>query len=147
MGRAFFPDYAIVAAPTIGLVDGTTKASGWVAMAGWEYVDFIVSTTDVDADATVNAKIRSADDSSGTNAADITGLAITQFTAAATNKTVLLRVRADQLNTADTHVECLVTVSNTADGAVIAIIGLGFGHNYGPASDYDAATVVEIKSI
>jgi hypothetical protein len=147
MGRAFFPDYAIVAAPTIGLVDGTTKASGWVAMAGWEYVDFIVSTTDVDADATVNAKIRSADDSSGTNAADITGLAITQFTAAATNKTVLLRVRADQLNTADTHVECLVTVSNTTDGAVIAIIGLGFGHNYGPASDYDAATVVEIKSI
>lgn len=147
MGRAFYPDYAIVAAPTIGLVDGTTKASGWVAMAGWEYVDFIVSTTDVDADATVNAKIRSADDSSGTNAADITGLAITQFTAAATNKTVLLRVRADQLNTGDTHVECLVTVSDTIDGAVIAIVGLGFGHHYAPASDYDAATVIEIKSI
>lgn len=147
MAKVYFPDYAIAAAPTIGLVDGTTKASGWVNMADFDYVDFIVSTTDVDADATVNAKIRSADDSSGTNAADITGLAITQFTAAATNKTVLLRVRADQLNTGDTHVECLVTVSNTTDGAVIAIIGLGFGANYGAASDYDAATVVEIKSI
>ena len=147
MAKVYFPDYAVASGSTVAAVDGTTKASGWVNMADFDYVDFIVSTTDADADATINAKIRSADDSSGTNAADISGLAITQFTAAATAKIAVLRVRADQLNAGDTHVECLVTVSNTVDGALVSIIGLGFGQNYGAASDYDASVVVEIKSI
>jgi len=147
MAKVYFPDYAVAAATVVAAVDGTTRASGWVNMADFDYVDFLVSTTDADADATINAKVRSADDSSGTNAADITNLAITQFTAAATAKVAVLRVRADQLNTGDTHAECLVTVSNTTDGAMISIVSLGFGHNYGPASDYDTAVVVEIKSI
>jgi hypothetical protein len=147
MAKVYFPDYAVASASTVATVDNTTKASGWVNMADFDYVDFIVSTTDATADTTINAKIRSADDSSGTNAADITNLAITQFTAAATAKVAVLRVRADQLNTGDTHVECLVTAGNGTNGSVTSIIGLGFGQNYGPASDYDTSVVVEIKSI
>lgn len=145
--RAYFPEYAIVDSTTVAAVDNTTKATDYIAMAGWEYIDFIVTTTDANADTTVNAKVQSADDGSGTNVADITNLAITQFTAAATNKTAILRVRSDQLNVDDTHVRCLVTCGNGTTGSVTAIVALAFGQNYSPATDYDDAVVVEIKKL
>lgn len=147
MGRAFFPDYAVVDVTTVSTVDNTTKATDYIAMAGWEYIDFIINTTDASADTTVDAKLQSADDASGTNVADISGLAITQFTAAATAKAAVLRVRSDQLNTADTHVRCLVTCGDGTGGSATSIVALGFGHHYAPASDYDTAEVVQIKSI
>lgn len=143
----YFPDYAVAGSSTVAAVDNTTHLTTWVSMADFDFVDFIINTTDANADTTVDAKVQSADDSSGTNAADITGLAITQFTAAATAKQAVLRVRSDQLNTGDTHVGCTVTAGDGTTGSVTSIVALGFWSNYSPASEYDAATVVEIKNI
>jgi hypothetical protein len=139
----FYPDYALLGSSTVSAVDNTTKLSSWVSMAGHKWVDFIINTTDADEDTTVNAKVQSADDSSGTNAADITGLAITQFTAAATAKQAILRVRADQLNGDDDYVGCTVTAGNGTSGSVTSIIAIGFGAHYDPAAD--AATLVQRK--
>jgi hypothetical protein len=141
----FYPEYSLVGSSTVSATDNTTKLSSWVSMAGHKWVDFIINTTDADADTTVDAKLQSADDSSGTNAADISGLAITQFTAAATAKQAILRVRADQLNGDDDYVGCTVTAGNGTSGSVTSIIAIGFSAHYEPAAD--AATLVQRKVI
>jgi len=149
MAKIYYPTegFAVVGSSLVAAVDNTTIASGYIAMANWEFIAFVINTTDANADTTVNAKVQSADDSGGTNVADITGLAITQFTAAATAKQAILVVRADQLNTGDTHVRCLVTCGNGTSGSVTSIVAIGVGSNYLSAADYDASTVVEIKSL
>ena len=147
MAKIYFSDYAIADGTTVAAVDNTTKASGWVNMADFDYVDFIISTTDADADTTVNAKVQCDTAGDGNAISDITGLAITQFTAAATAKLAVLRVRADQLAAGKPYSRVLVTAGNGTSGSVTSIVSLGFGHNYGAASDYDTAVVVQIKSI
>lgn len=142
-----FPEYAISGSSLVAATDNTTILSTWVDMSDKVFVDFIINTTDANADTTVDAKVQSADDSSGTNAADITGLAITQDTAAATAQQYILRVRHDQLNGDDSHVGCTVTAGDGTTGVVTSIIALGFWHNYAPDVDSDAATVIEVKNI
>lgn len=143
----YFPEIAIAASSLVATKDNATLLTSWADIRNFEYIAFLINTTDADADTTIDAKVQSADDSSGTNAADITGLAITQFTAAATAKQAVLIVRADQVNSGDTHVGCTVTAGNGTSGAEISILALGFNSQYAPATDYDAATVVQIKTI
>lgn len=141
----YFPEVAVVAAIDPQLVDDAAVTSDWASMADFDFIDFIVNigATDI----TVDAKIQSADDSSGTNNTDISGLAVTQLTASDDNKQVVLRVRSDQVNSGDTHVAVVVTVGNGTTGAYVSAVGVGHRPTYAPASDYDVASVAEIKSI
>lgn len=127
-------------------VDNTTAASEWIDMGKFDKVVFMVVVKDASADTTVNAKIRSADNANGDNPADITGLAITQFTAAATEKEFVIEVRQDQLNADDTHVGLLITAGNGTVGISGGVIAIGLP-NAMPASDNDLATVQEIKRL
>jgi len=143
----YFPEYAISGSSLVAATDDGTLASTWVDMSNKVFVDFIINTTDANADTTVDAVVQSADDSSGTNAANITGLALTQDTAAATAQQYILRVRHDQLNGDDSHVGCTVTAGDGTSGVVTSIVALGFWHDYAPDADSDAATVIEIVNI
>lgn len=143
----YFPELSIATSSLVATKDNATLLTGWASMRDFDYVMFVINTTDADADTTIDAKVQSADDSSGTNAADITGLAITQFTAAATAKQAILIVRQDQVNSKDTHVGCTVTAGNGTSGAEISIIAIGVPQEYSKASDFDAATVVQRKTI
>lgn len=124
------------------LVDNAAVTSDWVDIGDFAWVLFVVNigATDI----TVDAKVQSADDSSGTNAADITGLSATQLTASDDNKQVVFAVHQSQVNTDDTHVACVVTVGDGTTGAYVSVVALGFGSNYQPASFVDLSTVAEI---
>ena len=139
-------ELAIVGSAAMLNVDNTTAASEYIDMGKFDKVIFVVVVKDASADTTVNAKVQSADDGSGTNVADITGLAITQFTAAATDKEFVIEVRADQLNVNDTHVRLLITAGNGTVGISGGLIALGLC-NQAPASDNDLSTVTEIKRL
>lgn len=146
MNPIFNPSDAVAVAATIDpqLGDAAAYTSDWVDMGKFSAVMFIlnVGATDI----TLDAKIQSADDSSGTNAADITSLALTQVTANDDNKQFILVVREDQLNAGDTHVALVVTVGNGSVGAQISAVGLGFGSNL-PAADWDLASVAQIVTV
>lgn len=143
--RNYYPDYAVVAAIDPQTLDNASATSDWASMADFDYIDFIVNVGATDI--TVDAKVQSADDSSGTNNTDITNLAVTQLTATDDNKQVILRVRSDQLNAGDTHVAVVVTVGDGTTGAVVSAVGLGFVANYNPATQSDLASVAEIVTL
>jgi hypothetical protein len=145
--QVYYPSdaVAVVAAIDPQLVDNAAKTSDWVALKDHGSVMFVlnVGATDI----TVDAKIQSADDGSGTNAADITGLALTQITATDDNKQFVITVDQSEVNSGDTHVALVVTVGDGTTGAYISAVGLGFNSNYAPPTDYDLASVGEIKTL
>lgn len=136
----------VVAAIDPDLVDDASATSDWVDMGVHHQVMFIlnVGVTDI----AVNAKIQSADDGSGTNAADITDLELTEIPASTgDDKQYIISVKADQLNAGDTHAALVVTVGDGTAGAYISAVGLGIGSNYLPAADVDLASVAEIVTL
>ena len=142
------PSEMVAVVATIDPDANTAQAytSDWVNMKDWEQVLAIVMAGDLGSSATLDAKLQQATDGSGTSAKDITGKAITQLTQAGTDsdKQALIQARADELDVAGgfTHVALVMTVGTaTSDsGAVL----LGLNPTYGPASDYDLASVDEI---
>lgn len=143
--RTYAPEYAVAATVDSQLLDAGSVTSDWVDMGTFDHVDFVINVGATDT--TFDAKVQSADDSSGTNNTDISGLAITQLTATDDNEQVILRVRSDQLNTGDTHVAVVVTAGDGTTGVQVAGFGLGFYSNYGPATEYDLASVSQIVSL
>lgn len=123
-----------------------TYVSDYVSMVDFKQVLAVVMVGDLGTSATVDAKLRQAKDASGTSVKDITGKVITQFTQAGTDsdKQALINVRADELDVAGgfTHVALSMTVGTaTSDSGAIL---LGLNPSFGPASDYDLASVDEI---
>lgn len=137
-------DLAIVATIDPQLVDNASATSDWVDMGKHSQVMFVltVGATDI----TVDAKIQSADDTSGTNAADITNLAVTQIGAGDDNTQYILTVRKEELNSGDVAAALVVTVGDGTTGAYIAAVGIALS-NYGPASYEDLASVDEIVTL
>ena len=115
------------------------KASGTV----WISLIVSVGATDI----TVDAKVQSADDTSGTNNTDIASLSVTQLTASDDNKQVILLVTSDDLNTDDVAAAVVVTVGDGTTGAYVSAIGIGFNARTLPATDNDVASVAEIVSL
>jgi len=147
MGPNYLSDeLAVVGSAALLNVDNTTASTEYIDMGKFDKVVFAGVVKDASADTTVNAKVQSADDGSGTNVADISGLAITQFTAATTEKEFVIEVRQDQLNTNDTHVRLLVTAGNGTVGISGGVIAFDLCSN-APASDNDLSTVQEIKRL
>lgn len=148
--NVFLPHEAVAVAAAIDpqLVDNAAVTSDWVSLANFHQVMFVlnIGATDI----TVDAKLQSADDSSGTNAADLTGLAVTQIAATDDNTQYVLVVRADQvnpINAGDTHVALVVTVGDGTAGAYVSAVGLGFNAAHLPANELDVASVDEIVNI
>jgi hypothetical protein len=143
----YYPSDGVAVAAAIDpqLADNTALTSDWVSLKDFAQVMFVVNVGATDIE--VDAKIQSADDSSGTNAADISGLAVTQLTGTDDNKQVILSVNQAEVNTGDTHVAVVVTVGNGTTGAYVSAVGIGFNAEYQPAFDYDVASVAQIKTL
>lgn len=147
MARRDYPDAyaAVVAAIDPQTVDNAAVTSDWADMRNFDYVMFVVNVGATDI--TVDAKVQSADDASGTNAADISGLAVTQLGATDDNKQVVLIVSHDELNGDDDFAAVVVTVGDGTTGAIVSAVGIGFGSDYEPASNYDVASLAQIKKL
>jgi hypothetical protein len=138
-------------AAIVGVIDPDVTAAGAVS-TGWvaakDFLTFmaIVFAGTLGSSATLDAKIEQASDSSGTGAKDVTGKAITQLTQAGTDsdKQAIINVKQSDLDIVNgfTHLRLTITVATASSDAGGVL--LGFDPAFGPASDYDAATVDEI---
>lgn len=129
--------------------DANTAAaytSDYADMSQFESVMAIILAGTMASTSTVDAKLVQATDSSGTGVKDITGKAITQLTEAGTDsdKQAIINAYADDLDVANgfTHVAIVMTVATAASDSSAVL--LGCDPKYGPASDYDLASVDEI---
>jgi hypothetical protein len=124
-----------------------TVTTGWIAASAFAKFAAIVMAGTLGANATIDAKIEQATDAAGTGAKDVTGKAITQLTQAGTDqseKQALINIDCEDLDVTEgfDHIRLSITVG-TATSDVGGMV-LGFDPRYGPASDYDAASVDEI---
>lgn len=111
----------------------STVSSGYIPMADYRQILAIVALGTLGASATINAKLRQAQDGAGTGVKDITGKAITQLDTAG-NKLALINLRAEELdiNGGFTHVKLDITVAVAA--SVVGGVIEGFEARYAPAA-------------
>jgi hypothetical protein len=133
--------------------------SDYVDMADFESLMAVLMIgTFADTGTTADFKLQQATTSGGAGVKDITGKAITQIASgspAAGDKQAMINLRADELDLANDFqfVRAVATVADTSSPADspaktsdYGAILLGFGPRYGPASDNDLASVVEITT-
>jgi hypothetical protein len=141
-------------AAVVGNIDPDAYAASTVATN--EYIPMkyfrrfmaIVQVGDIVSTGTVDAKLISYTNGSGSGAADIPGAAITQMTQAGSdsNKQAVINFNTDLLaGTSATHFKLSVTMGTA--GADLSAVVLGFDPRYAPASDNDATTVDEIVTV
>jgi len=125
----------------------STVTSDWMSMASFEMAMAFIMAGTLGTNATIDAKLEQATDSSGTGAKDVTGSDITQMTQAATDESdnqAIINCRAEKLDVANgfDHVRLSITVG-TATSDLSGIL-LGLNAAVEPASDNDLASVGEI---
>lgn len=134
----------------VGIVPPDATAAGavssaWISMASYNDLMAIIFAGALGTNATVDAKLQQAKDSSGTGAKDVTGKAITQLTQAGTdksNKQAIINMTAAELDRANafTHVRLTVTVAvATSDVGAVLLAGAA---RYGPTTQ--AASVDQV---
>lgn len=138
-------------AAIVGVIDPDANVAGalssaYVDMSKFNQLMAIVMAGTLGVAATLDAKIEQATDSSGTGVKDVTGKAITQLTQAGTDsdKQAAINLRAEELDIDNgfsfARLTMTTAVATSDSGAVV----IGFGASYGPASDFDLASVDEI---
>ena len=145
--QALTEQLALVGRVSPQLVDNNTQDTAWIDMSKFRRVAFLLllGATDI----VVDFKLRSATDSSGTGAADISGKAITQLTATDDNKETWNEIRADEMaalasGAGRRYVSARVTVGDGTLGGNVAVAALAGVARNEPAADNDLATVVQI---
>lgn len=120
-------------------------ASGWLDAAQFQKVLALVQVGAFGASATVDAKIQQATDSSGSNAKDVTGKAITQMLAAGGNN-VQAEINVDMadldVNGGFRYVQLSITVGTAA--TLVAGVVAGIAPRLMPASNLNNASVAQI---
>lgn len=135
---------AILATLDPASVAASTVVTSWVPVKNFHSICAALQTGVLGASATVDAKLRQAQDSSGTGAKDISGKSITQIVkASGDNKQVTIECRSDDLDMAGgfTHVALSVTVGTAA--SLLAAQLMGTNPRYMPASSFNQAGVVQ----
>lgn len=122
----------------------TAQNSSYVSVAKFHKALAIIQVGAIASTGTFDAKLQQAKDTSGTGVKDITGKAITQLSDTGDNQQLLIDLDMAELDIANGfHCVRIATTPATAASLVSAVL-LGFDPRFVPASDNDAATVVEI---
>lgn len=136
----------VVAAIDPDAIAAGTVTSSWVSVKNFVRYALLVASGDLGAAATLDCKLQQATSAAGAGAKDITGKAITQLTQAGSgsDKQAWIDLRPEELDLDGgfTHVRISMTVA-TATSEAAAFL-LGFAPARGPATDNDAATVVQV---
>jgi hypothetical protein len=119
--------------------------TGWVSAAKFAKFLAIINTGVLGASATVDAKFQQALDNAGTGAKDVPGRAITQVVVATGNNSQALLNMDEQDLDANGGFSFIKVVTNVgAAASIFDVLLLGFDASYGPASDSNAATVLQV---
>lgn len=122
-------------------------STGWIHMGTYASIMAIAFAGTLGTNATFDAKLQQATDSSGTGAKDITGKAITQLTQAGTDdsdKQAIINCRSDELDVANGFDYVRLTITVAVATSDVGGCVLGFDARYQPQAD--AASVAEVVS-
>lgn len=135
---------AIVATIDPASLTANTYVSDWVDASKFDNLMAVILLGAMTTNATFNAKLIQSEAAVGSSPIDVAGKAVTELTKAGSddNKQVIINLRGDELTEGYRYVALSITTATAATIAGAAI--LGFNPNYGPASDYDLASVDEI---
>ena len=135
---------AVVSALDPASLTANTYYSDWILADDFEQFMAIVLVGAITTNGTCDIAISQATDGSGTGAKDV--VAATQLTQAGSdsNKQVVLQCRADQLDLAGGFRYLAVEIVTATAASIAGAVLLGFNPTYGPANDYDLASVDEI---
>ena len=133
----------------LGAINPSSQAAGslttgWISLANAERIQGLIQVGTFGASATVDANIQQAQDGTGTGAKAITGKSITQLVAAGGNNVqATIDLRAEELDAANGFgfVELTITVGTAATET--AGLLLASGTRFQPASQFNAASVVQ----
>lgn len=138
------PDAYTAASPN------SSYSTGWVDASKWHSFLAIIQAGDLGSGAELDAKLEQATTSGGGGAKDVTGKAMTQISQAdspnPSNSQILLNCRTEELDVEGgfDYVRLTLTVGDATSD--LSGILLGVDPRFGPASDHDLASVVEIVS-
>lgn len=122
-------------------------STAWIPMKDFEALQAVIAAGVLGASATVDAKLEQATDGAGTGVKDITGKAITQLVKATNdNDQAVINLRAEELDVEGGFDFARLTVTVGVAASIVTAIVLGAYSHYGPASDHDLASVVQIVS-
>lgn len=123
-----------------------TFTSAWIAMKDYESLMAIIQAGVLGAAATLDAKFEQATDGGGTGVKDISpAKAIAQLVKASNDDNeAILQLWADELDVNGGFDFARLSLTIGAAASFSSAVVLGFDPHYGPASDNDLASVVEI---
>jgi len=140
-------DLAVVATIDPDAYGTGAQNSDGIDMEYWREVVFVVMAGTLGSSATLDFGVYGDSASGGSYATLITGKSITQMTEAGTDsdKQAIVRVTAEEVAAQGLrYIRGTMTVGTAASDC--GVIALGGNGRYNPASDYDLASVDEIKN-
>ncbi len=138
---------AVLATIDPDVTAASTVVTDWCDVGQFQRIMAVVMTGTLGTNATVDAKLRQATDSSGTGAKDITGKSITQLTQAGTDQSdsqAVINCMAEDLDMDNEFAYVALSVTVAVATSDLGAIVLGFDPRNAPASDNDLASVEEI---
>ncbi len=120
--------------------NNATTLSGAVPVQGFHEFFALLQMGVIDQ--TVDFKLREASSSGGTYA-DISGKAVTQFTATDDGKSAIINLKAEELLTTTTHIKASVTISS-GTSSLVSVAIFGIRPKYGPANDDKLSTLAQV---
>lgn len=137
--------FAVAAVAAPGALTTGAKSSGVVDASKYGRLCAVISTGTLGASATLDGKWQECDDAAGTNPVDVPNGAITQVVkASGDNKQVVHNLECDRLTEGKRYVKYVMTIGTATSDA--ALLVLGFDPRHQPATDFDPASVVQVKS-
>lgn len=122
-----------------------TVTTAWVSMSNLGQIAALLQTGTLGAAATVDAKLRQAQDAAGTGAKDIAGKAIAQIVkATGDNVQALVEARAEDLDVNNGYGFVALSVTVGAAASLLSASLIGSATRFAPASAFNQAAVKQI---
>lgn len=135
---------AILATLDSASVAASTVVSGWVSVANYHSICALIDVGAFGASATVDAKLRQAQDSSGTGQKDIANKAITQLLAAGgNNRQATIECRSEDLDQVNGFGYVALSVTVGVAATQLAAVVFGVNPRFFPASAQNQTGVAQ----
>jgi hypothetical protein len=125
---------------------GASASTGWVPAKNFAAFLAVIAAGAIAAGGSLDVKVQQAKAADGTGTKDVPNAAITTLTNAGggSGKQAIINTRSDLLDINNGFAFVRVTATATGGAALVSAVILGLAARELPASDMDAASVVEI---
>jgi hypothetical protein len=126
-------------------VAASTVITSYVPMANFHSIAAVLDVGVFGASATVDVKLRQAQDAAGTGVKDITGKAITQLVAAGgNNRQAIVEVRGEEMDVTNGYAFVCASVTVGTAATVLTVAMFGVNPRYASAAAFNQTAVAQV---